>query len=172
MVQIYLVSVVCNMTVGMILAGTYLSKKAPSLETIAVLPATRPRFTWILGLVTGLAGLLKFGTVLSGDIPVAGDLLPALIGVWMGASLVYRGLRSPDSSQSDATEEMGLDSAVDAAGDVEGDGESDLPRESGLLRKELGSTLSRLFGFRPELVGMAGMIIAFIHFLFPRVVLI
>jgi hypothetical protein len=166
MVQIYLVSVLSNMLAGMMLAGPYLSKRAPALEVVANLPTSRPRFTWITGIVTSLAGLLKFGTVLSGDVPVAGDLLPALIGVWMGASLVYRGLAGPGSSPAAAVGETGSGDAVDPSTEADGYSEFDP------TRREPGGIPARLFGFRPELVGMAGMIIAFTHFLFPRVVLI
>lgn len=38
-------------------------------------------FRLVLGILTGLTGILKFVSVIKTDVPVVGDLLPALIGI-------------------------------------------------------------------------------------------
>lgn len=38
-------------------------------------------FRLVLGILTGLTGILKFISVIKTDVPVVGDLLPALIGI-------------------------------------------------------------------------------------------
>lgn len=49
---------------------------------------TRASFRLGLGVVTLLVGFFQFLTVAPGDVPVVGDLVPALTGMVLGATLV------------------------------------------------------------------------------------
>ncbi|MDR1230022.1 MAG: hypothetical protein LBK61_01330 [Spirochaetaceae bacterium] len=46
-------------------------------------------FRLVLGIVTAVVGLLKFLSVVPGNYPVVGDILPALGGLAAGAMLIY-----------------------------------------------------------------------------------
>lgn len=90
MYQIYLLSVVTNLLAGAVASFEGLDEK---LHISAVLNRElldRAGFRLGLGIVTVVVGFLKFLTVSEGDVPVVGDLLPALAGISLGMILLLQ----------------------------------------------------------------------------------
>lgn len=88
MIQIYLLSVLTNLLAGAVLSidGEEDRLRIASLLNREVL--TAPVFRLVLGLTTFLVGFFKFLSVTHGDVPVVGDLIPALSGVILGMILL------------------------------------------------------------------------------------
>ncbi|MGI5172219.1 hypothetical protein H0R92_01270 [Treponema sp. OMZ 840] len=90
MIQFYLLSVVLNAASGLLLV---FSKQIPedAAETSAAGLSffETKNFRLILGILTIFTGIMKLLTVVQGDIPVLGDLIPALAGICAGLCLLY-----------------------------------------------------------------------------------
>ena len=90
MIQFYLLSVVLSAASGLLLV---FSKQVP--EDAAEASAAglsffeTKNFRLVLGLLTALTGIMKFLSVVQGDIPVIGDLIPAVAGISAGVCLLY-----------------------------------------------------------------------------------
>ena len=69
-------------------AGHY-SEKFPGLSGVRDFFDEKAGMRVALGVVAFLAGFLKLLSVTAGDVPVAGDLLPALAGLVTGATLLF-----------------------------------------------------------------------------------
>ena len=133
MPQFYLLSVVMNVLAGLALAGDFLGEK---LGFLAVWKNVRERRGLIIGIGVAAvaAGLLKLIFRSPGEtIPVAGDLLPALLGIIQGGALLAEGFRQ----------------RVEAS-------------------EQLESVTRAVLSYRVPL-GVAGLVVAFLHFLMPRV---
>lgn len=134
MVQFYLLSVILNAVTGFVIlfadrddADRTVSGKIPEVlfdET----------FRLVLGILTGVVGFFKFLTVVRGDVPVVGDLLPAAAGLVGSFILLYEFYQS--------------------RGDVGGEPLSPFIRTMVTSRKY---------------IGIACLIVAALHFLFPVV---
>ena len=86
MLQFYFLSIVMNLLAGYLLftgdAGAVLEFKSGfSLkdETVRL----------VVGILSALVGLMKLLSVVEGDVPVIGDLVPALAGFLSGFILIY-----------------------------------------------------------------------------------
>jgi uncharacterized membrane-anchored protein len=131
--QLYFLSVVLNAAAGYILFTD--DKREPAAEqTFAPNPAN-PVFRLILGIVTMIMGVLSI--LASTDIPVVGDIFPALAGLGSGFALVFGYYRSKSTIASEKADKTGK--AIE------------------LYKKPLG---------------IVTMVIAFLHFLLPSVLLI
>ncbi|MDR2537423.1 MAG: hypothetical protein LBC46_03860 [Treponema sp.] len=87
MIQFYFLSIVCNA-----LAGYALTRNTDELDDIKPQPlftlsARNPTFRLLLGLLSSVTGLFKL--LSATDIPVAGDMIPALTGIGSGVLLFY-----------------------------------------------------------------------------------
>ncbi|MFI3258177.1 MAG: hypothetical protein R3Y36_07770 [Spirochaetales bacterium] len=90
MIQFYLLSIVLNAMTGLLLV--FSSQKTEDVqETVAAGLSffETKNFRLILGILTVFAGLMKLLSVIDGDIPVIGDILPALAGITGGTCLLY-----------------------------------------------------------------------------------
>jgi hypothetical protein len=136
MLQFYFLSIVANALGGLSLAGDYLADKFHSLTGIRdYLNKTNVRTTvGIFAFVVGVLKLLIRSTPT--DVPVVGDLLPALAGIAMGGALFLGAVRERGSGGETA---KGLEKAVVA--------------------------------YRVPL-GLAGLVIAVLHFLLPGALLL
>ena len=88
MIQIYFLSILLNFTAGVVLSAGLLEKRLE--ETVK----EKSSFVLVLGILTILVGVLKFLSVVEGDVKVVGDFFPAVIGIGAGLSLLssyYRG---------------------------------------------------------------------------------
>ena len=92
MIQFYFLSISLNIIGGFLLASEYLFNKFSGLSAFDGLTSffeNNPVRRFILGCFCFFVGILKFISVIKGDIPVVGDLLPALFGVLIGFILIY-----------------------------------------------------------------------------------
>jgi hypothetical protein len=134
MLQFYLLSIVMNLIAGVMLSAGYLETKLTFLSGLKTLVEGKPTLNLTIGIITFIVGIFKFLSVPRGDVPVVGDLFPALAGLVMGYTLVLDYYKS----KSDVTSPF-----------VE--------------------TSVRLFLANRVPIGIAGIVIALLHFLFPRV---
>ncbi len=102
MLQFYFLSILLNMVTGFILvwadgddANREFSVHMPQI----VYDET---FRFILGIFTAITGFFKLLTAIQGDVPVIGDLLPALVGLIGGFTLVYEYYRARSTADEDS----------------------------------------------------------------------
>jgi hypothetical protein len=92
MSQFYLLSVVSCVLTGLVLSGDYLGARVPALATFRAWLESRTA-ALSLGLATAVIGFLKLFIRAPGDgVAVAGDLLPAIAGMAVGATLFFEAL--------------------------------------------------------------------------------
>jgi len=92
MSQLYLLSIVSTVLTGFVLSGDYLGARVPALATFRAWLENRGAAI-VLGLATAAIGFLKLIVRAPGDtVPVAGDLLPAIAGLAVGAALFFEAL--------------------------------------------------------------------------------
>jgi hypothetical protein len=105
MIQFYFLSIFLNGLSGYALVG--------DAGDDAVLPDTGFRLSiynetcrFILGAATIVVGLLKILSSVKGDVPVVGDLIPALAGFLAGFVLVFEYYRSRSTLEPEHTEKI------------------------------------------------------------------
>jgi len=92
MIQFYFLSIILNIAGGFLLSGEYLVRKLPVLsgfEGFIGFFEDNPGYKFIFACVCFFTGIIKFISVTFGDIPVAGDMFPALLGILIGFMLSY-----------------------------------------------------------------------------------
>jgi hypothetical protein len=106
MIQFYFLSIVLNALSGYVLI------REPQDEELGLDTAG---FHWslqnettrlILGVLTIVVGLLKILSSVSGDLPVIGDLIPALAGFLAGFALVFAYYRSRSTLEPEHTDKI------------------------------------------------------------------
>jgi hypothetical protein len=133
MPQLYLLSVVTNVLAGLALAGGYLGEKLAFLASWRDLRDKRALLITI-GLAAAVVGVLKLIFRSPGEqVYVAGDLLPALLGIVQGGVVLAEGLRQRVQSS-----------------------------------QQLENVSRAVLSYRVP-VGIAGMVVAFLHFLLPGI---
>ena len=134
MLQFYFLSVFTNLLAGITLTSEFLSKKFSAFAPFQDLFGKRG----VKGSIGGLALVVGFLKLLirsqQSDVPVAGDLLPALIGMGMGAALLFDMIEDRSEIETPPESMKGLKKVVVA--------------------------------YRVPL-GIAGLVIGFLHFLLP-----
>jgi len=137
MSQFYLLSVVSCVLTGLVLSGDYLGTRVPALATFRAWLESRSA-ALTLGLATAVIGFIKlFLRAPSDSVAVVGDLLPAIAGMAVGATLFFEALlRKP------ATPERPVERYAKA-----------------------------VLTYRIPL-GLAGVAVALLHFLFPGAVIL
>jgi hypothetical protein len=140
MLQFYLLSVVSTVLTGLVLSGDYLGARVPAFATFRAWLESRSAALG-LGLATAVVGLviLFLPATASGARRVifAGDLLPAITGMVVGAALLLEALlRKPAAP-------------------------------GGRVERYAKAVLT----YRIPL-GLAGVAVALLHFLFPRAVIL
>lgn len=150
--QFYFLSIVTNLLAGLTLAGDYLATRFPGLQLL--LPGLNRRTARLtIGGITAAVGILKLLVYANPlQIVVVGDLLPALAGIVLGGSLVVTALRPTEEEAAEPDAAEGSDPVVPADGPVE-------------------KTAHLALGYRVP-VGLAGIAVALLHFLFPGAVLL
>ncbi|MFP4431098.1 MAG: hypothetical protein ACOCW6_08175 [Spirochaetota bacterium] len=106
MYQIYLLSVVTNILAGTVASFDGLDEKLHISAVFNRELLDRAGFRLGLGLVTVVVGFLKFLTVSEGDVPVVGDLLPALAGVSLGMILLLQYYKGRSDVSSPAVDKV------------------------------------------------------------------
>jgi hypothetical protein len=88
MIQFYFLSILFNAFSGFILF-TENSEGESSLEERLKIPVNNGTFRLVVGILALITGLLKLLSSVHGDIPVVGDLVPAIAGLLSGFILVF-----------------------------------------------------------------------------------
>lgn len=158
--QFYFLSVVINLLAGILLAGDYLAQRFPGLK--ALLPELSTRASGVtIGAITAGVGVLKlFVYADPRQIVLAGDLLPAVAGIVLGGVLIGTGLSSEEEDSSGV-------GAMEKPIHTSKEGSSRVVAADGPLVKAVQASA----GFRVP-VGLAGIAVALLHFLFPGAVLL
>ena len=137
MEQFYLITIVANVVVGLALASDYLGKKMTFFKGFSVIRENRTTEI-VIGLLTVIIGVLKLIVKSPGEaIPVVGDFLPALSGIFLGLMLLAEAFPTQIS-----TEKEGQVTVKKAE------------------RKILAYSAP---------IGIAGVVIALVHFIIPGV---
>jgi len=102
MLQFYFLSIVMNALAGYILfAGgndsPVVFKSGFSLQN--------ETFRLVVGIASALVGFMKLLSVVEGDVPVIGDIVPALAGILAGFVLIFEHYRSRISMESSSSAE-------------------------------------------------------------------
>ncbi|MBU0935295.1 MAG: hypothetical protein KKI09_04195 [Spirochaetes bacterium] len=105
MVQFYLLSVVLNLVAGYALFLADREPKGNKFDGLFEL-LKDPVLRLVLGVLGSTVGFLKLLTVMRGDIPVVGDLLPALVGLFAGFTLLLEFYRQNTTITTDLMEKL------------------------------------------------------------------
>jgi hypothetical protein len=108
MIQFYFLSIFFNALTGYILitGASGDGDAGASLESDLGLSVHGETFRLILGILTMVTGLLKLLSSVQGDVPVIGDLIPALVGLFAGFILVFSFYRNRASLESEEAEKI------------------------------------------------------------------
>ena len=135
MLQFYFLSIVLNALAGYIL----ITKDSDDvLKFKGGFSLKDETFRLVVGILSALTGLLKILSVVEGDVPVVGDLVPALTGIFSGFILIFEYYRSRTS----------------------------------LRVSEQAEKVDRLLVANKKIIGVAALVAAALHFLFPKVLLL
>ena len=85
--QFYFLSVILNFVGGILIASTYLEDRVPFLSRMVNFFNEKANIKLIMGLATGIVGIIKLLLPVSGW-AIVGDLLPALAGMAVGFCLL------------------------------------------------------------------------------------
>jgi hypothetical protein len=106
MAQFYLLSFLANIIAGLTLAGDFLGEKIPFLSSFKNLRDDRNAEIGI-GAASAIIGFIKFFVLSPGEtVPIAGDLLPALTGIVLGAVLLAEAFRQKVKSKAEQLEKI------------------------------------------------------------------
>ena len=135
MLQFYFLSIVANALAGYILISG--SDDSP-LVFKSGFSLKDETFKLGVGIAALVIGLMKILSVVEGDVPVIGDIIPAVAGILSGFILVFEYYRSRTSLEA----------------------------------SENVAKVDRLLVANKKVIGIAALIAAVLHFLFPRVLLL
>jgi hypothetical protein len=98
MLQFYFLSILANLLAGLALASDYLADRFTGFAPYAEL-FNRRNVRTTVGIAAFVIGFFKL--LIPVDVPVVGDLLPALAGLAMGAALVVGLIRERSETPAD-----------------------------------------------------------------------
>ena len=137
MIQFYFLSVLCNIFGGFALAAGYFDEKISGFSGFRDFIASKPGLRVTLGVAALLTGVLKLLSPTKGDVPVVGDLLPSLMGMVVGATLLFERYKEKSTATTKTLD-----------------------------------TAERFLISRKSLLGSVAVVVGFVHFLLPRVLLL
>jgi hypothetical protein len=133
MYQFYFLSIFMNILSGMALSSEFLEEKFPRLTGIKFFFNNGSLRLW-MGIITAIVGFFKILSATSGDVRIVGDLLPAVSGLALGATLAVDYYKERSEVSSPAVE-----------------------------------TVEKTFLKNRSILGIGGILIGALHFLFPGV---
>jgi hypothetical protein len=136
MIQFYLLSILCNAAGGFVLFTNSREGEGSAIEAEIHFSLRNETFRLVLGILSAVTGLLKLLSPVQGDIPVIGDLLPAVTGMVAGFILLFDYYHGRSFFE-------------------EGD-----------------SRMQAIITVNRKWIGFAAMVVAGLHFIFPRVLLL
>ncbi len=100
MLQFYFLSILLNTVTGLVLL--FVDTENPD-ESEKALPSTLrdETFRLVLGVLACVTGFFKLLTAVRGDVPVIGDIFPALAGLAGGFTLLYEFYKSRSALDDD-----------------------------------------------------------------------
>jgi len=134
MLQFYFLTIFLNALTGYIL---FTGDAGNVLEFKSNFTLNDETFKLVLGILSVVTGLLKLLSPIEGDIPIIGDIVPAVTNFLSGFILIYEYYRTRSSMETSDTERIG----------------------------------KMLMGNK-KIIGMAAIVAAILHFLFPKVLLL
>ena len=135
MLQFYFLSVILNALIGFL----FFFRENDAFQLKSVILFENGTFKLVIGILSMVIGLLKLLSPIEGDIPIIGDLLPAISGFLCGLFLLLEYY-----SKNSSIEET----------------------------EQTKTMLMVFFAANQKIVGAVAIIVAVLHFLFPRVLLI
>ena len=104
MLQFYMLSIVADILAGLTLSGAFVKERVPAMAAL-IDALGKPRSRVILGYFAGVVGIVKLIVRSTPrDVPVVGDLLPALAGIAMGVALLIEYYRDrPEGTPGNET---------------------------------------------------------------------
>jgi len=96
MVQLYLLSIVFNGLIGFLLLFTE-TRDSESIESSMKFSVSSGGFRLTIGILAALTGILKLLSPLEKQIPILGDLLPAIAGIVAGFIIIFSFYREHSS---------------------------------------------------------------------------
>lgn len=105
MVQFYLLSVLMNIVAGYSLLAIDTEPKGTKFDGVREF-LKDGTIRLVMGILCTTVGFFKLLTVMRGDIPVVGDLVPSLAGVAAGFSLLLEFYKSNSNVTTSALEKM------------------------------------------------------------------
>jgi hypothetical protein len=114
MIQLYFLSILLNAGSGALILGDAARKKSgsgddsgfKSIEDELKFPFSGTTFRLVLGILTGITGILKLLSTIDGKMPVIGDIVPALAGMSAGFVLLFDFYKSNSTIKSDKVAEI------------------------------------------------------------------
>lgn len=109
MLQFYLLSVVMNIIAGIVLSAGFIDERVSFVSGMKNYFDGKPGVRLTIGVITFIVGFFKLLSVTRGDVPVVGDLLPAVAGLVMGIALFldyYKSRSDVSSSFVDGMEKL------------------------------------------------------------------
>ncbi len=105
MIQFYLLSVLLNIVAGYALYSFESEPRGSLFDGIRVFVKDQT-VRLIMGILTFTVGFFKLLTVMRGDVPVVGDLLPSVAGMAVGVTLLLEFYRSTASVTTEAIDKL------------------------------------------------------------------
>jgi hypothetical protein len=96
MIQLYLLSIVLNGLIGFLLVFTEV-RDSDSIENSMKFSLSSGGFRLTVGILAALTGILKLLSPVEKQIPILGDLLPALAGIVAGFIIIFSFYRENSS---------------------------------------------------------------------------
>ncbi len=87
MLQFYFLSILLNAVIGIVLLYSDADDSSSEVRLPSI--ALDETFRLVLGILTAVTGFFKLLTAIRGDLPVIGDLVPAVAGLAGGFALLY-----------------------------------------------------------------------------------
>ena len=106
MIQFYFLSILLNALAGYTLI-TERDETNAGIEKFVSFSIDNEMVRLVLGIATMATGVLKILSRIQGDIPVIGDLLPALVGLVAGFILVFDYYRAKSTMDMDKADKIG-----------------------------------------------------------------
>jgi hypothetical protein len=166
MVQFYFLSILFNLVGGASLMLVAMPARSASIQGLKTF-LRDPSVCLVTGILSSVVGALKLLTAMRGDIPVVGDFLPAMAGLAVGSTLLLERFRDPDFAGGNPADPTAAGPARQRS-EAGADPSPAAPQGKAEARKGLGKVERFLLDHKMA-VGLAGLIAAGVHFLFPMV---
>lgn len=143
MPQFYLLTVVTTIVAGLALSSDYLGTKSEFFGSFRFLRQNRS-IQITTGLITAVVGVLKLIFRSPGEeVIIAGDLLPAVVGIILGLILMGEAFRQHPKAEGE-------------------------PEKVEKVEKSVEKVTKAIMPYRVP-VGIAGVVVGLLHFIFPGI---